>query len=183
MTDGSGADSGAVDTGPVDPGLVDPGGLIGRLARGGTTVACAESVTGGRLVAALTSVPGSSAVVRGAVVAYATDLKISLLGVDPGVLAAQGPVCAEVAEQMADGVRLRLGATWGVATTGEAGPDSASGRPVGTVHVAAAGPSGIRTRLIELSGDREQIQGAAVVAALQLLGEVVDAGHRSQVGS
>lgn len=173
MTDGSWADA----------GLGDPGELIGRLASGGATVACAESVTGGRLVAALTSVPGSSAVLRGAVVAYATDLKVSILGVDPAVLASQGPVCAEVAEQMADGVRLRLGSSYGVATTGEAGPDSASGRPVGTVHVAAAGPRGTRTRLVELSGDREQIRGAAVVAALQLLAEVVDDALRPHLGS
>ena len=188
MTGGFSSDTrvggvGPVDVGPGGVGPVDTGGLIRRLASGGATVACAESVTGGRLIAALTSVTGSSAVVRGAVVAYATDLKVSLLGVDQAVLAAQGPVCADVAEQMADGIRLRLGATYGLATTGEAGPDSASGRPVGTVHVAAAGPHATRTRLLELSGDREKIQGAAVLAALKLLAEVVDAGLPSRPGS
>ena len=109
------------------PGGIGVADLIARLAADGATVATAESITGGRLVASLTSVPGSSAVVRGSVVAYATDVKTSMLGVDPVLLAELGAVCAEVAEQMAAGVRDRLRATYGVSTTGEAGPDSASG--------------------------------------------------------
>mgnify|MGYP001085863618 CR=1 FL=1 len=144
--------------------------LIGELAARGTTVAVAESLTGGRLVAALTSVPGSSAVVRGAVVAYSSDIKASLLGVDPQVLAAQGPVCADVAGQMAQGVRSRLGATYAMSTTGEAGPESASGQPVGTVHIAVSGPSGTTTSQLDLlHGGREDIQSAAVEGALRLL--------------
>ena len=148
--------------------------LIGELAARGTTVAVAESLTGGRLVAALTSIPGSSAVVRGAVIAYSSDIKAQLLGVDPQVLAAQGPVCAEVAAQMADGARSGLGATYAMSTTGEAGPESASGQPVGTVHVAVSGPSGTITRELDpLPGAREDIQSAAVEGALRLLVDVL----------
>ena len=151
--------------------------LVGELAARGTTVACAESLTGGRLVAALTSVPGSSAVVRGAVVAYSSDIKVQLLGVDPEVLAAQGPVCAEVAAQMALGARNGLGATYAVSTTGEAGPESASGQPVGTVLVAVCGPSGTTTRELDLlRGGREEIQVGAVDGALRLLADVVAHG-------
>jgi nicotinamide-nucleotide amidase len=150
------------------------GELIGELAARGTTVAVAESLTGGRLVAALTSVPGSSAVVRGAVVAYSSDIKVQLLGVDPHVLAAQGPVCVEVSAQMAQGVRSRLGATYAMSTTGEAGPESASGQPVGTVHVAVSGPSGTTTSQLDLlPGGREDIQSAAVEGALRLLAGIL----------
>jgi PncC family amidohydrolase len=146
--------------------------LIADLVAEGSTVATAESITGGRLVAALTSVPGSSAVVRGSVVAYATDVKTSMLGVDPVLLAEQGAVCAQVAGQMADGVRERMRAAYGVATTGEAGPESASGTPVGTVFIAVAGPQGTTTRRIDRAGTREQIQMGAVDDALRLLAQV-----------
>ena len=154
--------------------------LIADLAADGATVATAESITGGRLVASLTSVPGSSAVVRGSVVAYATEVKISMLGVDPVLLAERGAVCAEVAEQMADGVRDRLRATYGVSTTGEAGPDSASGTPVGTVFIAVVGPQGTVTRRIDGAGAREQIQRGAVEGALCLLADVRAAGAGTQ---
>jgi nicotinamide-nucleotide amidase len=88
------------------------------------------------------------------------------------VLAEHGAVCVEVAEQMAAGVRERLGATYGVATTGEAGPDSASGQPVGTVFVAVAGPRGIIARRLEVDGTRGEVQQAAVRAALGILSSV-----------
>lgn len=153
----------------LDPDPVDPAEVIGALARLGATVAVAESLTGGLLTGALTSVPGSSAVVRGAVVAYATDLKSALLGVDADLLARVGPVHPAVAQQMADGARERLGATFGMATTGEAGPDSASGQPVGTVHVAVSGPSGALAAQLAVGGDRPRIRAGAVAAALGLL--------------
>ena len=101
-------------------------------------MATAESLTGGLVCAALTDVPGASAVVRGAVVAYATELKAQVLGVDPDLLATGGAVQAEVARQMATGVCRVLGADVGVATTGVAGPDPQDGHPVGTVFVAVA---------------------------------------------
>lgn len=146
--------------------------MIADLTAEGATVATAESLTGGRLVAELTSVPGASAVVRGSVVAYCDDVKIAMLGVDPVVLAEKGAVCADIAEQMATGVRDRLGATYGVSTTGEAGPDSASGQPVGTAFVAVVGPLGTTTRRIDAAGSREHIQQEAVAAAVSILAGV-----------
>src|SRR5690348_17631019 len=108
--------------------------VLDRLRAGGQTVAVAESLTGGLVAAALTDVPGSSAVFRGAVVAYATELKAELLGVDAVMLRRHGAVYPAVAAAMAEGVRARLGATYGVATTGVAGPDPSDGQPVGTAH-------------------------------------------------
>lgn len=147
--------------------------LVERLVALGQTVACAESLTGGLVVARLVDTPGASAVVRGGVVAYATELKASLLGVDEELLAARGAVDADVAKQMAAGARRVLGADWGVATTGVAGPDPQDGMPVGRVYVAVAGPPGSRESATverhDLSGGRAAIRLAAVDAALALL--------------
>lgn len=138
--------------------------LIGR----GLTVAVAESLTGGLVVADLVSVPGASAVVRGGVVAYATELKHELLGVDADLLAAGGPIQAAVAEQMAVGVRVRLGADLGLATTGVAGPDPQDGHPPGEVWIAVATADGVRAVRLELGGDRDAVRRETVVAVLGL---------------
>lgn len=143
--------------------------VLRRLTQTGATVAVAESLTAGLLGAALTEPPGSSAAFRGGVQAYATDLKASLAGVPDDVLAEHGPVSAETAAAMAVGVRSRLGATWGVALTGVAGPDPQDGHPPGTVHVAVSGPDGVVARSRRLPGDRERVRALAVVAALHLL--------------
>ncbi|MET0447847.1 MAG: CinA family protein [Aeromicrobium sp.] len=135
----------------------------------GATVATAESLTGGLVCATLVSVPGASDVVRGGVVAYAPEVKTTALGVDAGLIAERGTVDAEVAAAMARGARTRLGATYGLATTGVAGPDASEGKPPGTVHIAVAGPNGVRTRLLALSGDREAIRSGTVAARLSLL--------------
>ncbi|MER7752969.1 CinA family protein [Kitasatospora sp. NPDC097643] len=135
----------------------------------GGTVAVAESLTGGLLAAALVDVPGASATFRGSVTAYATELKASVLGVDEGLLAVHGPVHPVVAGQMAEGVRRLLGATYGLATTGVAGPEPQDGQPVGTVHLAVAGPQGTLVSSHRLSGGRATIRHGAVTAALQLL--------------
>jgi nicotinamide-nucleotide amidase len=134
------------------------------------TLAVAESFTGGALMSAVVDVPGASAVLRGGVVAYATDLKHALLGVDQALLAQEGAVHPTVATQMAEGVRRRLDATWGLATTGVAGPDPQDGKPPGTVHVALAGPSGATARSLQLGGDRARVRSLAVAVALDLLG-------------
>ncbi len=96
--------------------------ILARLRARGHTIAVAESLTGGLVAAALTDISGASASFRGGVVTYATELKAALLGVDPDMLARHGAVYAPVAAAMAAGVRERLGATYGVATTGVAGP-------------------------------------------------------------
>ena len=145
--------------------------LVARLTARGQTVATAESLTGGMVAAALTDVPGASAVVRGGVVAYSSDVKRDVLGVDAGRLAEVGAVDADVAEQMACGVRDRLGATYGLATTGVAGPDAAEGRPVGTVFVAVAGPQTTRVQALQLTGGRARIRAGSVAAVLDLLAQ------------
>ncbi len=121
--------------------MSSPAAEVVRLltVRGGT-LAVAESLTGGLVAAEITSVPGASKVFRGSVTAYATELKHRLLGVDASLLAARGAVNPQVAAQMAVGVRKALGADWGLATTGVAGPDPQDGQPVGTVFVAVDGP-------------------------------------------
>ena len=148
--------------------------LVGALTSRRQTVACAESLTGGLLVSRLIDPPGASAVVRGGVVAYATDVKASVLGVDEALLAAHGAVDPDVARQMAEGARRAMGADWGLATTGVAGPDPQDGMPVGRVYVAVAGPEGTRVEEHDLSGDRREIRDAAVGAALALLVHCLD---------
>ena len=121
--------------GPHGPGAQSPGGpgtgsriralsgeIIGLLTARGDTLAVAESLTGGMLATALTSVPGASAAFRGAVVTYATDLKTALLGVPSGLLERHGAVHPAVAAAMAEGARRRMGAAVAAATTGVAGP-------------------------------------------------------------
>lgn len=155
--------------------------LVERLTAAGATLAVAESLTGGALAAAVVDVPGASRCFRGGVVAYATDLKAALLGVDPDLLARVGAVHPEVAAAMAEGVRVRLGATYGVATTGVAGPDPQDGHPPGTVFVAVAGPSGSQVREVPPPdpGGRAAVRAAARDAALVLaLRRVGDDGDR-----
>lgn len=147
--------------------------LLAVLARDGATLAVAESLTGGAVCDALVSVPGASRVLLGGVVAYATALKARLLDVDGELLATVGAVDPQVALAMARGVRHRLGADVGLATTGVAGPDAQDGQPVGTVYVAIATGSGQRVRRLALHGDRATIRHAAVAAVLELALEVL----------
>jgi nicotinamide-nucleotide amidase len=143
----------------------------------GETVAVAESLTGGLVAAELTAVPGASKAFRGSVTAYATELKHRMLGVDADLLAQRGAVDPQVAAQMAAGVRKALGADWGIATTGVAGPDPQDGQPVGTVFVALDGPvgpgsgsaGGGKVQPLRLNGDRAEIRMESVRSVLALL--------------
>ncbi|PWC07130.1 CinA family protein [Mycetocola zhujimingii] len=150
--------------------------LIARLAERGLTVAVAESLTGGLLVAELIRPPGASAVVFGGVVAYATELKRTVLGVDGELLAQFGPVDPEVARQMASGVRTALAvdgrvADIGISTTGVAGPDPQGGKAAGTVYVGLSTKDGARALELQLDGDRTTIRNATVAAAIALIGD------------
>ncbi len=145
------------------------GVVLRRLVAAGETVAVAESLTGGLLGAALTELPGSSAAFRGGLQVYATEQKAQLAGVPQAVLDEHGAVSRQTAQALATGVRDRLGATWGVGVTGVAGPDEQEGQPVGTVHVAVAGPSGVRVAAVRLPGDRARVRLLAVTTALDLL--------------
>ena len=136
----------------------------------GLSLATAESCTGGMVAQRLTSVPGSSDVFVGAIVAYADDVKARELGVDPAVLERHGAVSAETAEAMAAGTRTRLGADVAVSVTGIAGPGGGSDeKPVGLVYLHAEGPSGSRSVDFVFPGDREGVRRRAAVTALHLV--------------
>ncbi|MBM9460079.1 CinA family protein [Nocardioides sp. zg-536] len=143
------------------------------------TVGTAESLTGGRLAAALTQAPGSSAVFAGGVVSYHTRVKVEVLGVAEETTETDGVVSESCARQMADGVRRVLGTTYGISTTGVAGPDTQEGKAVGTVFVGAAGPEGTKVEELALDGDRDEIQRASVEAALSALQEMISSAGRS----
>ena len=146
--------------------------IVTHLASVGETVACAESLTAGLVSATIADTAGASVVLRGAIVAYAGDLKVALLGVPASVVAEAGTVDPRVARAMAEGARLRLGATWGVATTGVAGPGPAEGKPAGTVHLAVAGPGGTVTRQLRLTGTRADVRRESAAAALEFVLDV-----------
>lgn len=147
--------------------MTDHAPRIHQLLRAvGATVATAESLTGGRLAAALTATPGASETYVGGVVTYATDLKVSLLGVPERLVDEHGVVSPECARAMAAGVRTLTGATYGIATTGVAGPADQEGKPAGTVFVGIAGPSLVEAVALELTGRREQVQERTVREAV-----------------
>ncbi|MER5460664.1 CinA family protein [Streptomyces sp. NPDC002668] len=155
--------------------------VLALLAERGETLAVAESLTGGLVAAELTSVPGASKSFRGSVTAYATTLKREVLRVDGTLLAERGAVDPEVARQMAAGVRDVLGAGWGIATTGVAGPEPQDGQPVGTVYVAVAGPNGVeKVAALRLNGGRAEIRKECVRSVLELLSGELHEKARTQ---
>ena len=164
--------------------------IVSALSEQGRTLAIAESLTGGLVASSLVAVAGASAVLPGAVVAYATVLKKDILGVDGDLLSAKGPVDPDVAAQMAVGVRRLMGADYGLATTGVAGPGPADGAPAGRVFVAVAGPGlkvvepatdqdfyrsvdngriTVRGLRLDLPGDRAAIRLGSTAQVLELL--------------
>lgn len=155
--------------------------VLALLAERGETLAVAESLTGGLVAAELTAVAGASKSFRGSVTAYTTTLKRDILGVDGALLAERGAVNPEVAQQMAAGVRSVLGAGWGIATTGVAGPESQDGQPVGTVYVAVSGPDGRgKVAALRLNGDRAEIRRESVRSVLELLSGELQENTRDQ---
>jgi nicotinamide-nucleotide amidase len=136
----------------------------------GVTLATAESCTGGLVAARLTSVPGSSDVVLGGIVAYADEVKQTELDVPAELIEQHGAVSAEVAAAMARGARARLGADVAVSVTGIAGPGGGTPeKPVGLVYLHAEGPDGGLGREFSFPGDRGSIRSRAVVGALHLV--------------
>lgn len=132
------------------------------------SLAIAESCTGGLLAAAITSVPGSSLIFLGGVVAYANRVKVDWLGVPASLLEAHGAVSPEVAEAMALAVRARFGASLGIATTGVAGPGSSDSKPAGLIYVALAWPDGVELRQLNRDLGRRLNRVAAVEVALEM---------------
>lgn len=161
--------------------MADAGRIVAELRDRGLTIAVAESLTGGLLIAELIRPAGASDVVLGGIVAYSTELKHSLLGVDDALLAEHGPVHPEVARQLARNVRDRLAvagraADLGIATTGVAGPDPQGGQEPGTVYLGLSFGEETRVRSLELAGSRGEIRGASVEAALSFLAEALERG-------
>jgi nicotinamide-nucleotide amidase len=140
------------------------------LVQRGYRIACAESCTGGLLASRLTDVPGSSRYVDRAVVAYANEAKIALLGVPAGMIDEHGAVSEPVAQAMARGIRTNARVDVGVGVTGIAGPGGGTpDKPVGTVAVAAIGPETARSRVFRFVGDRELVKFQASQAALDMV--------------
>lgn len=144
--------------------------LVELLKARGLTCVTAESCTGGGVGAAITAVPGSSAVFLGGVISYANAVKQGVLGVSPTTLATVGAVSPETAAQMADGARRLLKADLAVSVTGIAGPDGGSAaKPVGLVWFGLATASGVRTEKAIFAGDRAAVRAQAVTHALGML--------------
>jgi nicotinamide-nucleotide amidase len=147
----------------------DAARLLDDLRARGATLATAESLTGGRLAARVTAVPGASDCYLGGVVSYATEVKVAVLGVPAAVVERDGVVSAACARAMADGVRRLTGSSYAVSTTGVAGPGPSDGVPAGTVYVGVSGPGGTTAVGLELVGDRSAVQERACDEALAAL--------------
>lgn len=154
--------------------MAHPDPIVQRLNDADATVATAESLTGGRLSARLTDGAGSSAVFLGGVVTYATEAKIRVLDVPEALVEEHGVVSAACARTMAESARKVFEATYGLSTTGVAGPDTQEGKPVGTVFIGVAGPDGSKVHELSLEGERDEIQAETVSEALSALGAMMD---------
>ncbi|MBM3169112.1 MAG: competence/damage-inducible protein A [Bacteroidetes bacterium] len=147
--------------------------VVGKLLKQvGQTVAVAESCSGGFISHTLTTVPGSSAYFKGAVVPYQNEGKKSILGVSPETLQQHGAVSEQTVREMASGVRTLFGAHFGLASSGIAGPDGGTPeKPVGTVWIACAGEGFVETKMLQLTQDRMiniQLTGVAVMNLLRI---------------
>lgn len=137
-------------------------------------VGTAESLTGGMICSTLVDIPGASQVVKGAVVAYAADVKIATLGVSADLIAEKGTVNPDVARQMAEGAASALDCEVAIAATGVAGPGPAEGCQPGDVHLAVRTPRGMWHRHLSLSGNRDEIRRDTVREALNLIIEALE---------
>lgn len=141
--------------------------LVDILSEKGLRIASAESCTGGMVSAAITAAPGASSVFDGTVVSYSNGVKNTLLGVPQEVLDTHGAVSAQCAEAMAEGVRSLMSADIGISLTGIAGPGGGTPeKPVGTVYLGISSKHGVLSRLLTLSGDRDEVRKHSVLAAL-----------------
>lgn len=147
--------------------------LVHVLADAGLTVATCESLTGGLVGATITSIPGASAVFRGGLITYASDLKAALAGVDAQWIVEHGVVNDTTARQMATGCAHTCQADLGLACTGVAGPDRQDGQRPGTVHIAVAHDAQVFTRQLSLSGERKAVRLGTVSALLEFTCHVI----------
>lgn len=146
---------------------------VRALAEHGWTLATAESLTAGLLASTIAEVPGASAVLRGGLIVYATDLKSALADVPEDVLDRYGAVSPETARALAEGAALRCEADVGIGLTGVAGPDTQEGHAVGTVFLGLCSPGTTTFSVgLSLSGDRPEIRSAACTEALRMLAKI-----------
>ncbi len=150
-------------------GLAD---ILETLVVRGESISVAESLTGGGLAQALSTLPGSSQIFRGSVTAYQSEVKNSVLKVPLELITEMGVVSEEVAVSMAAGVKDLMGSTWAISTTGVAGPGPADGVPAGTVWVAIEGPIS-QTLQLELSGTREIVRNATIAGAIAAFARIL----------
>jgi nicotinamide-nucleotide amidase len=155
--------------------------IISTLIERGETVSVAESVTAGGLGRALTFSPGASAVFLGGVIAYSNKAKIDLLDVDPELINRHSVISEEVANAMAESIRLKFGTTWGIATTGVAGPGDFEGSPEGTVWISIRGPINQSLQLALDSG-RDAIQTGAISSTIGTFARILGSGVTSTEG-
>ena len=150
-------------------GLTD---ILAILRQRGESICVAESLTGGGLAEALTSLPGSSEVFKGSITAYQAQIKISLLKVPAELISEFGVVSEEVAAAMAGGAKDLMDSTWSISTTGVAGPGPSDGVASGTVWVAIDGPIS-QTLQLELSGTREIVRNATIAGAIAAFARIL----------
>ena len=150
-------------------GLTD---ILTILRQRGESICVAESLTGGGLAVALTSLPGSSEVFKGSITAYQSQIKSSLLKVPAELISEFGVVSEEVAAAMAGGAKELMDSTWSISTTGVAGPGPSDGVAAGTVWVAIDGPI-LQTLQLELSGTREIVRNATIAGAIAAFARIL----------
>lgn len=159
----------------VGTGNLEDAVLAGLKARG-ESLAVAESMTGGLLAARLSAIPGASEAFLGGATVYSAAAKAALLGLEAGRLARDGTVSEATSRALAESVRTKLAATWGLGLTGNAGPGAEGEAPVGTVFIALAGPGGTVCQAYNLPGDRADVQLRSTAWALDLLRRAIRNG-------
>jgi nicotinamide-nucleotide amidase len=139
------------------------------------TISCAESITGGAITSELVSVSGASDVLLGSIVAYSKQMKINQLGLSSELIESKGLVSKEVALEMANGARQRLGSSWAISSTGSAGPTALDGSSPGEIWIAILGPDRQESVKLSLNGARQAVISGAVESALTLLERILRA--------
>ncbi len=139
------------------------------------TISCAESITGGAITSELVSVSGASDVLLGSIVAYSKQMKINQLGLSSELIESKGLVSKEVALEMANGARQRLGSSWAISSTGSAGPTALDGSTPGEIWIAILGPDRQESVKLSLNGARQEVINGAVESALTLLERILRA--------
>ncbi|MBM3743081.1 MAG: CinA family protein [Actinobacteria bacterium] len=148
--------------------------IINTLQYRKETIAVAESITGGKLAAALTSAPGSSKVFLGGIVAYSIESKVQELGIPKRLINKFGVYSEEIALEMANGVRKKFNSDWSIASTGVAGPGPAEETPAGSIWLVIIGPQATQNIRLSLQGSREEIRVGAVTSAVATLERILE---------